>query len=340
MAAPDRRILAAFVLVVVIGGTNLVLVVVTARKLEPFWAAGLRFVGAAILTWVVMAALRLTAPRGRALTIAAVYGVLGFFLGFGLFFWATQQVPAGIASVIFGCVPLLTFLLAVLHRLERFRVRGLLGACLAIGGIAVISVEDPSGSPPVLPLLAVVGAAVATAEAALTVRRIPNEHPLSVNAVGMSVGAVLLLLTSAVRSEPHEAPWAAGAALPLLVMIVTSPLLFCAVCRGGPAMVRVRGRVSVGVVPSRIHPAVGDPARRVHLGIPAARCPAGDTGRLRRCLGTGSPTGRSLQSSVGSRARAVHPAVASRDGFRACATHPLDPPLSLHVDLIGTIDGP
>jgi drug/metabolite transporter (DMT)-like permease len=226
VAAPDRRILAAFVLVVVIGGTNLVLVVVTARRLEPFWAAGLRFMGAAILTWVVMAALRLTAPRGRALTISAVYGVLGFFLGFGLFFWATQQVPAGIASVIFGCVPLLTFLLAVLHRLERFRVRGLLGACLAIGGIAVISVEDPSGSPPVLPLLAVVGAAVATAEAALTVRRIPNEHPLSVNAVGMSVGAVLLLLTSVVRSEPHEAPWAAGAALPLLVMIVTSPLLF------------------------------------------------------------------------------------------------------------------
>jgi drug/metabolite transporter (DMT)-like permease len=35
-----------------------------------------------------------------------------------------------------------------------------------------------------------------------------------------------LLLTSVVRSEPHEAPWAAGAALPLLVMIVTSPLLF------------------------------------------------------------------------------------------------------------------
>ena len=88
----------------------------------------------------------------------------------------------------------------------------------------MISVEDPSGSPPVLPLLAVVGAAVATAEAALTVRRIPNEHPLSVNAVGMSVGAVLLLLTSVVRSEPHEAPWVSGAALPLLVMVVTSPL--------------------------------------------------------------------------------------------------------------------
>jgi drug/metabolite transporter (DMT)-like permease len=226
VAALDRRILAAFAFVVVIGGTNLVLVVVTARRLEPFWAAGLRFVGAAILTWGVMAALRLTTPRGRALTISAVYGVLGFFLGFGLFFWATQQVPAGIASVIFGCVPLITFLLAVLHRLERFRVRGLVGACLAIGGIAVISAEDPSGSPPILPLLAVVGAAVATAEAAITIRRIPNEHPLSVNAVGMSVGAVLLLLTSVVRSEPHEAPWAAGAALPLLVMIVTSPLLF------------------------------------------------------------------------------------------------------------------
>jgi drug/metabolite transporter (DMT)-like permease len=225
-ASPDRRVLGAFVIVVLLGGTNLVLVVVTTRKLEPFWAAGLRFTGAAILAFVAAAVLHLVVPRGRALAVSVIYGVLAFGLGFGLFFWGTRHIPAGIASVILGSVPLLTFLLAVVQGLERFRIRGLVGAVLAILGIGVISAEAPSGSLPMLPLLAVVGAAVATAEAAITVRRIPGEHPLPVNAVGMAVGAVLLMLASVVSGEPHAPPWSAGATLPLLIMIVTSPLLF------------------------------------------------------------------------------------------------------------------
>jgi drug/metabolite transporter (DMT)-like permease len=225
-ASPDRRVLGAFVTVVLLGGTNLVLVVVTTRKLEPFWAAGLRFTGAAILAFVVAAVLHLVVPRGRALVVSMIYGVLAFGLGFGLFFWGTRHIPAGIASVILGSVPLLTFLLAVVQGLERFRIRGLVGAVLAILGIGVISAEAPPGSLPILPLLAVVGGAVATAEAAIIVRRIPGEHPLSVNAVGMAVGAVLLMLASVVSGEPHAAPWSAGATLPLLIMIVTSPLLF------------------------------------------------------------------------------------------------------------------
>jgi drug/metabolite transporter (DMT)-like permease len=225
-ASPDRRVLGAFVTVVLVGGTNLVLVVVTTRKLEPFWAAGLRFTGAAILAFVVAAVLHLVVPRGRALVVSMIYGVLAFGLGFGLFFWGTRHIPAGIASVILGSVPLLTFLLAVVQGLERFRIRGLVGAVLAILGIGVISAEAPPGSLPILPLLAVVGGAVATAEAAIIVRRIPGEHPLSVNAVGMAVGAVLLMLASVVSGEPHAAPWSAGATLPLLIMIVTSPLLF------------------------------------------------------------------------------------------------------------------
>jgi drug/metabolite transporter (DMT)-like permease len=225
-ANPDRRVFGAFATVVLLGGTNLVLVVVTTRKLGPFWAAGLRSTGAAILAFAAAAALHLAAPRGRAYAVSVVYGILAFGLGFGLFFWGTRHVPAGIASVILGCVPLLTFLLAVAQGLERFRIRGLVGAVLAILGIGVISAEAPSGSLPILPLLAVVGAAVATAEAAITVRRIPGEHPLPVNAVGMAAGAVLLMLASAVADEPHQAPWSAGVMLPLTIMIVTSPLLF------------------------------------------------------------------------------------------------------------------
>jgi drug/metabolite transporter (DMT)-like permease len=134
-------------------------------------------------------------------------------------------VPAGIASVIMGAVPLLTFFLAWAQRLERFRVRGLIGACLAIVGIGLISTRPSTGSLPILPLLAVTGAAASAAQSAITIRRIPGAHPLVTNAVGMTVGAALLLVVSAITGESWEAPtsWTAVA---LIVMIVTSPLLF------------------------------------------------------------------------------------------------------------------
>src|SRR5207249_10774856 len=97
------------------------------------------FLGAALLTLLAVGIFRARLPRGRELAVSALYGVLAFTLSFGLFFWGTRRVPAGIASVIIGSVPLLTLLLAVLQRLERFRIRGVVGAVLAISGIVVIS---------------------------------------------------------------------------------------------------------------------------------------------------------------------------------------------------------
>jgi drug/metabolite transporter (DMT)-like permease len=221
----DRRVLVAFLATVLLGGTNLVLVVVTTRELDPFWSAGMRFAAAAVLALGAVAVLRLPIPKGRVLAISIAYGALAFFLGFALFYWGTQEVPAGIASVVMGAVPLLTFYLALAQRLERFRLRGLVGACLAMVGIAVISARSP-GSLPLVPLLAVFGAAATAGQAAITIRRIREVHPLTVNAVGLATGGALLLATSAVAGESHALPatpevWAA-----LIVMVVSTPLLF------------------------------------------------------------------------------------------------------------------
>lgn len=227
MALPsDRRVLLAFATVVLLGGTNLVLVVVTTRELQPFWAATLRFGGAALLAAGAARALRLPMPTGRVLAVSILYGVLAFFLGFALFYWGTQHVPAGVASVIMGSVPLLTFILAIAQGLERFHVRGLVGACLALLGIAIISARPPDGPLSVLPMLAVFGGAASAAQAAIVVRRIPGAHPLTVNAVGMVIGAILLFATSLLAGEAPEAPGSAGIWAAVAVMVVSSPLLF------------------------------------------------------------------------------------------------------------------
>jgi drug/metabolite transporter (DMT)-like permease len=227
MALPrDRRVLVAFAGVVLLGGTNVVLVVVTTRELDPFWSAALRFGSAALLASLAALALGLTVPRGRVLAVSVIYGMLTFFAGFALFYWGTKQVPAGIASVILGSVPLLTFFLAVAQRIERFRVRGLVGAVLAIVGIGLISARPPAGSLPILPLLAVIGAAAGAAQGSIVVRQIPGTHPLVTNAVGMAAGAALLVVTSLLAGESHALPVSSSVWAALLVMVATSPLLF------------------------------------------------------------------------------------------------------------------
>jgi drug/metabolite transporter (DMT)-like permease len=87
-------------------------------------------------------------------------------------------------------------------------------------------VGDPGAeSLPLLPLLAVVAAAICIAEAAIVAKRFPPVPPLTMNAVGMTVGAAILFGFSFVGGEAHEAPrgvatWLGLAHLVLLGSIV------------------------------------------------------------------------------------------------------------------------
>ena len=70
----DRRILLAFAGVVLLAGSNIVAVRFSNRELDPFWGAGLRFLGASVILWALVARGRYPLPRGRALGGAFVYG--------------------------------------------------------------------------------------------------------------------------------------------------------------------------------------------------------------------------------------------------------------------------
>jgi drug/metabolite transporter (DMT)-like permease len=75
-------------------------------------------------------------------------------------------------------------------------------------------------------LLAVVGAQVGAAQGTITIRRIPEVHPIAMNAVGMSVGGGLLLLGSFIGGESHVLPASTSVAVALGFLILCTPLLF------------------------------------------------------------------------------------------------------------------
>jgi drug/metabolite transporter (DMT)-like permease len=193
---PDRLTLAVFLLSVLLGGANGVAVRFSNMELPPFWGAFLRFACASMLLFGVVLLRRSPMPSGRALVGVLLYGLLGFGGGYAFIYWGLVAVPAGLGQVVLALVPLLTFFLALAHRQETFRWRGLLGGVLAVLGISIAYSAQVRADVPLLSLLAVAASAACTAEAAVIIKKFPRSDALVTNAIAMGVGALLLLCLS------------------------------------------------------------------------------------------------------------------------------------------------
>lgn len=136
-------------------------------------------------------------------------------------------MTAGTAAVILGLVPLATFLLAVLQRLESFRWSALWGTALAVAGVAIVFYEQIAFAVPPLALLALLAATVSAAQSGIVAKRLPGVDPLWMNAIGMAVGAAFLFALSGALGEAQAIPtrtetWAAF----LFLVTIGSLLLF------------------------------------------------------------------------------------------------------------------
>lgn len=208
--APDRVTLGAFAGAVLIGGSNFIAVKLSNDELAPLFGAGLRFAVAAALLVGIMRVQRLGVPRGPDLIGPALYGLLGFGVSYGLLYYALQGLTAGTAAVFMAATPLITLVLAVVHGQERFTPRGIAGGLLAVGGLAVISIDSIGGDLRPSYLVASFLGVVAVAESSVLVKGFPRAHPITTNAVGMVAGAVVLLGASLIGGEAWELPQTAA----------------------------------------------------------------------------------------------------------------------------------
>jgi drug/metabolite transporter (DMT)-like permease len=210
----EQLTLLAFIVVVVLAGGNAVGVDIARDELDAYWGAWLRFAGSAAVFVLLMAAFRVPMPTGGALIGAVLYGVLGFGAAFGLAFVAIPLTGAGTGQLLLGMVPLLTIVLARLHGLERFRLRAVLGASVALAGLAILAADRVAADVPLAGIGLAFLTAVCMAEASVVVKLTPRAHPIATNAVGMSAAAALLLPLSWLVGESWILPtqpdtWAA-----------------------------------------------------------------------------------------------------------------------------------
>jgi drug/metabolite transporter (DMT)-like permease len=92
---PDRIVLAAFIVFVVLAGANAIGVRFALREMGPFWSASIRFVLAGLLLAGYMVATRRPVPRGDRLIGTVLFGVFGFGLAYTFLYEALKDAPAG-----------------------------------------------------------------------------------------------------------------------------------------------------------------------------------------------------------------------------------------------------
>ncbi|HUE98092.1 MAG TPA: EamA family transporter [Anaerolineales bacterium] len=202
----DRLTLSAFAVAVIFLGVNFVAVRFSNQELPPFWGASLRFFLASILLFGIVRLRNIPLPQGGALTGAILFGLFSFAISYGFLYWGLTRVGAGMASVIFATIPLITQMIASLIGQERLTWRGMFGATIVIAGISLVFIEQLKFDVPFIYLGAVLAGVVSSALSGIVVKQFPRSHPVSTNVVGMGVGAFLLLILSVFTGETRGFP--------------------------------------------------------------------------------------------------------------------------------------
>src|SRR3989449_6513847 len=183
------------------------------RDLPPISYAGIRFLIAIIVLFAVSAGrVGLLPQRGFDYVLLAFTGVLMFAVNYGLLFWGELHVSSGLAAVLQATIPIFGMLSAHLMLPdEPLRLQKLLGALLALGGVAMIC-ERLLGFSGLMAfwggLGIVFGAAGAAFSNVLLKARVIQLAPAMIAGWQMVFGAVPLLVTGfVVEGNPLRFHW-------------------------------------------------------------------------------------------------------------------------------------
>jgi drug/metabolite transporter (DMT)-like permease len=216
----DARPWLAFVACSGIWGSTFLVISIGNDALAPLWACTLRLVLAALLLGAWTRLRRQPLPRGAALRAAVGYGIAQFGLNLPLLYWGERVVPSGLAAVVYATLPLSSALIARAFGLERLTAAKLLGAVVALGGVAVLFSSALSLHAPPLGLAAIFIGATSAGLGTVLLKRGPRQDPFGANAVGCAVGAPIAAAASFALGEPHAVPATLAAAWPLLYLTV------------------------------------------------------------------------------------------------------------------------
>jgi drug/metabolite transporter (DMT)-like permease len=167
----------------------------------PLLGAGLRFLLASIILYVIIKAAHIEIPRtADAKRIYAVLSVLSYTIPFAFVYWSEQYIPTGLASILFAAFP---FWVGIFSHLmlehERLNVFKVVGIIIGFAGIVVIFAEDVrlEDAKAFIAMLMMLASPIMQAYCLVLVKKIGQPiSPFAFTCVGMFFSSIALLFLS------------------------------------------------------------------------------------------------------------------------------------------------
>jgi drug/metabolite transporter (DMT)-like permease len=205
-------------------GSTFIALAIVIRDLPPFLAMSVRhLVAGGVLLAVAL-------PRGdrggdrigrRQIAAAFMFGGLLFVTGHGSLAWAQQTVPAGVAALLVGTIPIWMALFDRAAFGRRLPRRAYVGIAVGFAGLAFLFDPFGDGSVDRVGALVIVVGAMCWAVGSLYSRGAPlPRRPVVSAGLASLCGGVLLAGYSLVSGEIGEATWSREAVLGLAYLIV------------------------------------------------------------------------------------------------------------------------
>jgi drug/metabolite transporter (DMT)-like permease len=223
-ARPDARIWLALGVVYLAWGSTFIALAIAVRDLPPLLALSMRHLvaGAILLAFAL--------PRGdregdrigwTQIRAGLILGFLLFVLSHGSLAWAQQTVPAGVAALLVGSIPIWMALFDRVAFGRRLRGSAYIGFALGFLGLAFLVDPFGEGSVDRLGAIAIVLGAGTWAAGSLYSRGAPlPRRPLVAAGLASFCGGVLLVISSLATGEFRDAVFSTDALLAVGYLIV------------------------------------------------------------------------------------------------------------------------
>jgi drug/metabolite transporter (DMT)-like permease len=222
------RIWLALATIYLAWGSTFVALAIVVRDFPPFLAMSARHLvaGALLLAYALPRGDRKADPVGRRQIGAAfVFGGLLFLGSHGTLAWGQQTVPAGVAALLAGSIPIWIALLDRLAFGRRLTISGYLGFVLGFVGLAFLVDPFGAGSVDRVGALVIVAGALAWAVGSLYSRGAPlPRRPIVAAGLGSFCGGALLLVVSTASGELGDVQLSSDALLGLAYLIVVGSI--------------------------------------------------------------------------------------------------------------------
>jgi drug/metabolite transporter (DMT)-like permease len=223
------RVWLALLTIYLVWGSTFIALAITVRDLPPLLSMAIRHLiaGALLLAWALPRGDRDGDRIGTPQVLAGfVFGGLLFLVGHGSLAWAQQTVPAGVAALLVGSIPIWMALLDRVVFGKRLRSSAYVGFALGFVGLAFLI--DPFGAGRVDRVGAAViilGALAWSAGSLYSRGAALPKRPLVSAGLGAICGGLLLLVVSIAGGELGQATWTAPSLLAVAYLVVAGSLV-------------------------------------------------------------------------------------------------------------------